>query len=512
MMDDTIAVQEPMSCQYRTGKVLGRGSFSVVKEAVHIETGERFACKVISKKLLERREDLVRTEINILSRISSGHPNVVTLHDYFETANNIYLCFDLCTGGHLIERIQRKGKFNEQESAKLVKTICEAIKYIHDRGIIHRDLKPENLLFRSAADDAEIMIADFGLSRMIEEDAMHAIHEVCGTPGYIAPEVYKRRGHGRSVDIWALGIITYFLLSGYIPINSAGSPQELNDHKLGNYSFEPEQYWVNVSPAGKDFIKQCLIVDPGKRRTASELLHHPWFANEKPIEESGGFPALLPTPSPSPANADAGCSTVLPRTESERRQRERHKDWDQHFPNISTNPSFQQDAATVTSILTTFVHEAETEDPTQSEIVHHHRRAFSLEKPRSSVFAQAGSSFACRGLEFAQGDGSSFAQGGSSFAQYGSSFACRGLSDGSSFRSATVDQGYAHSDSNWGSDRTHLRLRLPLDRERSPSLQGGPPSQDQDELTPRYNPDLDHSKVPCISRELAGRLLHRHTS
>lgn len=101
-----------------------------------------------------------------------------------------------------------------RETAKLVRTICEAVKYIHDRGIIHRgthrssytaklcaevvllpDLKPENLLFSSTADDAEIMIADFGLSRMIEEDTMHAINQVCGTPGYIAPEVYKCRKH-----------------------------------------------------------------------------------------------------------------------------------------------------------------------------------------------------------------------------------------------------------------------------------------------------------------------------
>ena len=492
-MGETNPAQEPLSCQYRTGKVLGRGSFSVVKEAEHIETGDHFACKVISKKLLEGREDLVRTEIKILSRISADHPNVVTLQDYFETANNVYLCFDLCTGGHLVERIQQKGKFTEQESAKLVKTICEAIKYIHDRGIIHRDLKPENLLFRSAADDAEIMIADFGLSRMIEEDTMHAIHEVCGTPGYIAPEVYTCRGHGRSVDIWALGIITYFLLSGYIPINRAGSPQELNDHKLGNYSFEPEQYWVDVSPAGKDFIKQCLIADPGKRRTASELLHHPWFADQKPhsfpfVEESEGFPALFPTPTPSRAGADAGCSTVQPRTESERRRRKRCNDSERHFPSVSTNPSFQQDAATVTAILTTFVHEAETEDPTQSEIVHHHRRAFSLEKPPLSVLAQAGSSFACRGLGFAQGDGSSFAQDGSSFA-------CRGLADDSSFCSTTADQGHAHSNSDWDSNRTHLRLRLPSDRERPPSPEEPPSLQDlvHDEFYPP--PDLTTSNI-----------------
>jgi len=136
-------------CQYRTGKTLGSGTYAIVKEAIHIKTGKYYACKVINKKLMEGREHMVRNEIAVLKKISSGHKNIVTLHDYFETSHNLYLCFDLCTGGELFDSICAKGHYYEADAAALIRTILQAVKYIHDCGIVHRDLKPENLLFRS---------------------------------------------------------------------------------------------------------------------------------------------------------------------------------------------------------------------------------------------------------------------------------------------------------------------------------------------------------------------------
>jgi serine/threonine protein kinase len=64
---------------------------------------------------------------------------------------------------------------------------------IHSAGIVHRDIKPENLLFRTKADDADIMIADFGLSRIMDESEASLLTEICGTPGYMAPEIFRRR-------------------------------------------------------------------------------------------------------------------------------------------------------------------------------------------------------------------------------------------------------------------------------------------------------------------------------
>ena len=285
-------------CQYRTGKTLGSGTYAIVKEAIHIHTGKYYACKVINKKLMEGREHMVRNEIAVLKRISSGHTNIVTLHDYFETAHNLYLVFDLCTGGELFDRICAKGNYYEADAADLVRTIFKAVKYLHDAGIVHRDLKPENLLFKTQAEESAVMIADFGLSRIMDEDKLTLLTEICGTPGYMAPEIFKRTGHSKPVDVWAMGVITYFLLAGYTPFDRDSQQQEMEAIIAGDYRFEPVEYWENVSQTGKDFVTYCLTVDPAKRPTAAEALAHKWLADSKPhfvANPLDGTPAdLLP--------------------------------------------------------------------------------------------------------------------------------------------------------------------------------------------------------------------------
>lgn len=285
-------------CQYRTGKTLGSGTYAIVKEAIHIETGKYYACKVINKKLMEGREHMVRNEIAVLKKVSSGHPNIVTLHDYFETAHNLYLCFDLCTGGELFDRICAKGNYYEQDAAGLVRTILKAVKYIHGCGIVHRDLKPENLLFRTREEDADIMIADFGLSRVMDGDKFNLLTEICGTPGYMAPEIFKKTGHGKPVDIWAMGVVTYFLLAGYTPFDRDSQQLEMEAIIAGDYKFEPVEYWANVSETAKDFVAECLTIDPISRPTAAEVLQHKWLADTTPHfvpdPETEGPTDLLP--------------------------------------------------------------------------------------------------------------------------------------------------------------------------------------------------------------------------
>lgn len=148
-----------------------------------------------------------------------GHQNILTLVDYFETMNNciveksfqvvhwliscsVYLVTDLALGGELFDRICRKGSYYESDAADLIRATLSAVAYLHDHGIVHRDLKPENLLFRTPEDNADLLIADFGLSRIMDEEAFHVLTTTCGTPGYMAPEIFKKSGHGKPVYIF----------------------------------------------------------------------------------------------------------------------------------------------------------------------------------------------------------------------------------------------------------------------------------------------------------------------
>ena len=167
-----------------------------------------------------------------------------------------------------------------------------AVAYLHDHGIVHRDLKPENLLFRTPEDNADLLIADFGLSRIMDEEQFHVLTTTCGTPGYMAPEIFKKSGHGKPVDVWAIGVITYFLLCGYTPFDRDSNLEEMQAILVADYSFTPIEYWRGVSMTARRFIQRCLTIEPTKRMTTHEALSHEWIAGP---ESGRGEEDLLPT-------------------------------------------------------------------------------------------------------------------------------------------------------------------------------------------------------------------------
>ncbi|KAK9763058.1 Calcium/calmodulin-dependent protein kinase type I, variant 2 [Basidiobolus ranarum] len=180
-------------------------------------------------------------------------------------------------GGELFDRICEKGNYYEKDAAVLVRTIVDAVNYLHEKDIVHRDLKPENLLFRTRAEDSDLLVADFGLSRIIDKDTVSVLRTTCGTPGYMAPEVLAKAGHGKPVDMWAVGVITYFLLCGYTPFDREDRDEEVKSILNAGYSFTPVEYWKHVSSEAKNFISCLLVVNPCERLTASQALEHPWL-------------------------------------------------------------------------------------------------------------------------------------------------------------------------------------------------------------------------------------------
>ncbi|GJN94617.1 hypothetical protein Rhopal_007700-T1 [Rhodotorula paludigena] len=278
----------PRSNVVPVAQTLGQGTYAVVKECVHIKTGKYYACKVINKKLMAGREHMIRNEISVLKSISQGHKNIVTLW--------VYLVTDLCQGGELFDRICAKSYFLEEDAAKLVRTVMGAVEYLHSHGIVHRDIKPENLLYRSKDEESDLLLADFGLSKVMDDQQFSALTTTCGTPGYMAPEIFKKLGHGKPVDIWAMGVVTYFLLCGYTPFDRDNQVDEIQAICSADFAFEPEEYWTGVSETARDFIRSCLVIDQTKRATASQALQHPWLAQLAPTADAAQQrPDLLPS-------------------------------------------------------------------------------------------------------------------------------------------------------------------------------------------------------------------------
>ena len=181
--------------------------------------------------------------------------------DFFYYSNDINLIGHRCEGGELFDRICEKGSFFESDAASIIRTILDAVSYLHDQGVVHRDIKPENLLYRCkevlapdgspANSSPDLVIADFGLSKLIDPQKYDLLMTTVGTPSYMAPEVIKRSGHGKPVDLWSIGVLTFFLLSGSTPFDAENSAEELQNILEANFSFEPKDIWCHVSPMGK---------------------------------------------------------------------------------------------------------------------------------------------------------------------------------------------------------------------------------------------------------------------
>jgi len=168
--------------------------------------------------------------------------------------------------------------------------LLDACGYIHSKGIMHRDLKPENILLASKVSNTDVKISDFGLARM-SRDFPHRLprsHSICGSDFYLAPEVIKQEEYGREIDIWALGIITYVLLSGSLPFFHNVLHKLYRQIVERDMSF-PEQAWKNVSKGALDFILRLLQVRAGDRLTAEQALSHPWLRGATTGSSFGSF-------------------------------------------------------------------------------------------------------------------------------------------------------------------------------------------------------------------------------
>ncbi|XP_037375898.1 serine/threonine-protein kinase DCLK3 [Talpa occidentalis] len=258
---------------YDLGRVIGDGNFAVVKQCRHRESRQAYAMKIIDKSKLKGKEDIVDSEILIIQSLS--HPNIVKLHEVYETDTEIYLIMEYVQGGDLFDAIIESVKFPERDAALMLMDLCKALVHMHDKSIVHRDLKPENLLVQRNEDKSTTLkLADFGLAKHV----VRPIFTVCGTPTYVAPEILSEKGYGLEVDMWAAGVILYILLCGFPPFRSPERDQDelFNIIQLGHFEFLAP-YWDNISDAAKDLVSRLLVVDPKKRYTAHQVLQHPWI-------------------------------------------------------------------------------------------------------------------------------------------------------------------------------------------------------------------------------------------
>jgi len=270
---------EACESHYKLGRTLGQGAFATVKLATELATQKTWAVKVIKRSALSQSDsEALKSELAIVQKLH--HPNVVAVHEIYNGKVNCFIIMECCSGGEMFDRIISKEHYSEAEAVRAAVQMLQAINYCHEQGVVHRDLKPENLLYSSPAEDAELKLADFGLARSIKPSEL--LHNQCGTPGYVAPEVLlstSDHGYDFECDLWSIGVIVFILLCGYPPFYDDDNDVLFHQICDANYEFG-SPYWDEVSEDAKDLISKLLVADPKKRLTAQQALAHTWCSRD----------------------------------------------------------------------------------------------------------------------------------------------------------------------------------------------------------------------------------------
>jgi len=254
---------------------LGKGKFGQVKLGIHKESGKQVAIKIINKKYVEDMEfEQIKSEIDILK--IAKHPNIIKLYDVFENEKYIYIIMEYCPGGDLFSYIEKRDfKIKEERAAEIIHKLCTAVYFLHQYGIVHRDLKPENILMMDQTDNADIRLVDFGLGKMLGPG--EKCDEPFGTFSYVAPEVLQAKPYDFKVDLFAIGIITYLLVAGFLPFDDEDSEKEIARQTVYDPTPFPKKIWDNISQEAKMFVDNLLSKDPEKRMNLQEVLQHKWL-------------------------------------------------------------------------------------------------------------------------------------------------------------------------------------------------------------------------------------------
>ncbi|CAK60371.1 unnamed protein product (macronuclear) [Paramecium tetraurelia] len=255
--------------------IIGKGGFSTVILARSLIDGKFIALKLINKQFIlqHQKQDLILNERDILIQSTySGSIFTNQIECAFETKNWIVFGIEYCPGGEMFNFIKRLQRLSEQQAKFYIIEVILAIGFLHNEQIIYRDIKPENILIDSSG---HIQLADFGLARpnMTKDTCAYSF---CGSPEYMAPEMFQTAGHTQLVDYYCLGCLLYEFVTGLPPFYA--EDKNIIYARLLKEQVEFPDY---LSTDIKDLIRQLMVKDPHKRLGSrfgiDEIFSHKWF-------------------------------------------------------------------------------------------------------------------------------------------------------------------------------------------------------------------------------------------
>ena len=238
--------------KYEFLSILGTGGFGKVRLYRDKKCPDmKFAIKTIKKTFINKHGIAsIKREVEILRKLD--HPNIVNYYETYEDDQYIHIVMEYIPGDNLLKMVSNKSytDVSERDIMEITVVLLKTVQFLHNNNIVHRDLKPENILFSINGDYQSLKLIDFGLSIGFREKDTYRV----GSPYYMAPEML----HGEfsfANDIWSLGVILYFMITGRQPFHAKSRSRIADKIKQGKYD-KPLLAKNHCSDELKDLIKK----------------------------------------------------------------------------------------------------------------------------------------------------------------------------------------------------------------------------------------------------------------
>ena len=262
---------------------LGEGAMGVVYKARHVKVGRLFAVKVLHARALEDAKVVLRFEREAELAGRLRHPNVIGVVDVGEIDNTRYMVMDFVEGPDLAKLLD-EAPMPPERIIRLVRQMLEGLHHAHEQGLIHRDFKPENVIVERDSHGGELpRIVDFGIALLREggdagdgQGRLTTNGLVLGTPHYMAPEQAVADPIDHRIDLFAMGIVIYEMLSGRLPFDGSGAEVARANLLLDPPPISKRVPDLVVDPLLEAFARRLMAkkrdARPATARAARELL------------------------------------------------------------------------------------------------------------------------------------------------------------------------------------------------------------------------------------------------
>ncbi|MEM7314699.1 MAG: serine/threonine-protein kinase, partial [Planctomycetota bacterium] len=255
--------------RYEILEILGRGGMGIVMRGYDTFLGRHSAVKVLAPELASHAAARRRFSREARSAAAVVHPHVVPIQTVDEHAGLPYLVMPVVEGKSVDARVHDSGPLQVIEVVRIAAQVADGLAAAHEQGLVHRDIKPANILLENGVE--RVVITDFGLARAIDDASMTRSGVITGTPQYMSPE----QAHGDAIDhrsdLFSLGSLIYFMLSGHSPFRAQTTMGVLN--RIGNDQQRSiRSINTDVPEWLEGIVTRLLEKQPGDRyQTAGEV-------------------------------------------------------------------------------------------------------------------------------------------------------------------------------------------------------------------------------------------------